>query len=395
MFSRKIVDNLSKSSWIRAMFEEGEKLRKIHGPDKVYDFSLGNPDLEPPAAVKETLKKFVLSDDPGLHRYMSNAGYGDVRAKVAAYLQKEKGVTLSYENIIMTCGAAGGLNVVLKALLNPGEEVIVFSPYFVEYFFYVDNHGGKPVAVPTNPATFEPDPDILKDYITPQTKAIIINSPNNPTGVIYSEEVLKKIARLLEEREKEYNTTIFVISDEPYDKIIYDGVKVPSLFKIFKNSIVVNSFSKSLALPGERIGYIAVNSSINDVDLLINGLIFCNRTLGYVNAPALAQKVIAETIGEEVDVEEYKRRRDILYNHLVNLGFSCIKPQGAFYLFPKALIDDDIEFVRQAVKYNLLLVPGKGFGCPGYFRIAYCVDPKVIENSLPAFEALAKEFKIQ
>jgi len=393
MFSHKIVDNLSKSSWIRAMFEEGEKLRKIHGADKVYDFSLGNPDMEPPLAVKEKLKDLVMDERPGKHSYMSNAGYNDVRAKVAAYLQEEKGVPLTYENIIMTCGAAGGLNVVLKSLLNPGEEVLILSPYFVEYLFYVDNHGGKPVVVPTNPDTFEPDPHVLKDYITPKTKALILNSPNNPTGVVYSEQTLKKIAQLLEDKEKEYNTAIFVISDEPYDRIVYDGVQVPSLFRIFKNSIIVNSFSKSLALPGERIGYIAVNSTIKDADVLINAMVFCNRTLGFVNAPALMQKVIADTIDAEANVEEYKRRRDLLYNHLTGLGFSCVKPQGAFYLFPKALIEDDVEFVKRAVKYNLLLVPGTGFGYPGYFRISYSVDPKMIENSLPAFEALVKEFK--
>lgn len=393
MFSQKIVDNLGKSSWIRAMFEEGEKLRKIHGPDKVFDFSIGNPEIEPPQSVKETLKKSVLDDKPGQHRYMSNAGYPDVREKVAEYLQKENGISLSQQNIIMTCGAAGGLNVVLKSLLNPGEEVIVFSPYFVEYLFYIDNHGGRPVVIGTNSETFEPDPEILEKYITKQTKAIILNTPNNPTGVIYSEDTLKKIAGVLEAKEKEFGTSIFVISDEPYGKIVYDGAKVPSMFTIFKNSIIVNSFSKSLALPGERIGYIAVNSAIENVDLLINCMIFCNRTLGFVNAPALIQKVIGESLNEVVDAGEYKKRRDLLYNHLINLGFSCVKPDGAFYLFPKAFIEDDVEFVKRALKYNLLLVPGTGFGCPGYFRLSYCISLKTIENSLPAFEALAKEFK--
>jgi len=393
MFSQKIVDSLGKSSWIRAMFEQGENLRKIHGPDKVYDFSLGNPEFEPPIAVKETLKKLVLEDNPKKHHYMSNAGYPDVRAKVAAYLEKAKGVPIPAENVIMTCGAAGGLNVTLKSILNPGEEVIVFSPYFVEYFSYIENFGGKPVAVQTNIETFEPDPEVLRKYITPRTKALIINSPNNPTGVIYSEETLKKMSSLLAEKEKEYNTTIFVISDEPYDKIVYDGARTPSIFKIFKNSIICNSFSKSLALPGERIGYIAINSAIENASLLSACMTVCNRTLGFVNAPALFQKVIAECLTESVDTEEYKKRRDILYNHLTSIGFECKKPQGAFYLFPKALIEDDVEFVNRAVKYNILLVPGTGFGCPGYFRLSYCISMKTIENSLPAFEALAKEFK--
>jgi aspartate aminotransferase len=393
LFSQKIVDSLSKSSFIRAMFEQGEKLRKIHGPDKVYDFSLGNPEFEPPMAVKETLKKLVLEDNPKKHHYMSNAGYPDVRAKVAAYIEKTKGVSMPAENIIMTCGAAGGINVVLKSILNPGEEVIVFSPYFVEYFSYIENYGGKPVPVKTNIETFEPDAEILREHISPSTKALIINTPNNPTGVVYSEDTLKKIAKLLEEKEREYNTTIFVVSDEPYDKIVYDGATAPSILKVFKNSIVCNSFSKSLALPGERIGYIAISSAIENSSLLSACMAVCNRTLGFVNAPALFQKVIAECLDESVDIEEYKKRRDILYNHLTSIGFECKKPQGAFYLFPKALIEDDIEFVNRAVKYNILIVPGSGFGCPGYFRLAYCIDIKTIENSLPAFEALAREFK--
>lgn len=393
MISKKVSENLGKSSWIRAMFEEGEKLRKIYGPEKVYDFSLGNPEVEPPASVKETMKSILLSDKPGIHRYMSNAGYDSVRAKVAEYLAKEKGVSLSPENIIMTCGAAGGLNVVLKTILDPGDEVIVFSPYFVEYLFYIDNHGGKPVILPTEKDTFQPDPELLERNLKPNTKAIILNSPNNPTGVIYSEEILSRMADIISEKEKEYNTHIFVISDEPYDKIVYDNAVVPSIFKIFKNSIIVNSFSKSLALPGERIGYIAVNSRIENVKLLVNGLVFSNRILGFVNAPALFQKVVADSLNEAVDIESYKEKRDILYNHLVKLGFSCVKPQGAFYLFPKALIDDDVEFAKRAVKYNLLIVPGSGFGYPGYFRLSYCINKETIINSLPAFEALVKEFK--
>jgi len=323
---------------------------------------------------------------------MSNSGYGDVRARVAAYLQKEQGVPVSADNIVMSCGAAGGLNVVLKTLLNPGEEVIVFAPFFVEYLYYIDNHGGVPVISATNPETFEPDIDALKKAITPRTKAMIINTPKNPTGVIYSRETLEKMAALIGEMEKAFGTTIFVISDEPYTKIVYDGATVPGIFGIFKNSIIVNSFSKSHAVPGERIGYIAVNGSIKDADMLVNGLVFCNRTLGFVNAPAVFQKVIAESLEETVDIGWYKERRDLLYNNLTRLGFSCIKPQGAFYLFPKSPIENDVEFVKSAVKYNLLLVPGSGFGCPGYFRLSYCIDINTIKNSLPAFEKLAREY---
>lgn len=393
MISQKIAESLKNGSWIRAMFEEGEKLRKQFGADKVFDFSLGNPDPEPPEAVRQTLKKFILDETPDLHKYMSNAGFTDVREKIANQLTKETGVQLSFENIIMTCGAAGGLNVVLKTILNPGEEVIVFSPFFVEYLTYIGNQGGKGVIVQTDRATFEPDPEAFKDSITANTKAIIINSPNNPTGVVYSEETLKKLAEVLEAKEKEFGSTIYVISDEPYNKLVYDGIRVPSILKIFRNSLIVNSYSKSLALPGERIGYIAANSSISDLESLMNGMIYCNRALGYVNAPSLFQKVVAESLDAAVDAEIYRERRDILYNHLIKLGFECVKPGGAFYLFPKALMDDDVEFVKRAVKYNLLFVPGKGFGCPGYFRIAYCVSKKTIEASLPAFEALANEFK--
>lgn len=393
MVSKKIAQSLGGASFIRAMFEEGEKLRKIHGADNVYDFSLGNPEIEPPEEIRSTILKLLTDEVPGKHRYMSNSGYADTRAKIADYLTQEQGVPVSADNIVMTVGAAGALNVALKTLLNPGEEVIVFSPFFVEYLTYIDNHGGVPVIVKTDPATFQPDPEVLRQSITPRTKAMIINSPNNPTGVVYKEEILKKVSAVLEEKEKEYGTSICVLSDEPYVKIVYDGIKVPSIFKIFKNSIIINSFSKSLALPGERIGYAAANSTTEEIQLLMGGLIYANRVLGFVNAPALFQKVVAENLDITVDPEFYKIRRDILYNHLTSLGFKCLKPEGAFYLFPESLIEDDKEFCRIAMKYNLLLVPGSGFGWPGYFRMAYCISLKTIENSLPAFEKLAAEFR--
>ncbi len=393
MLSEKVVSNLKNSSSIRAMFEEGERLRNVYGDDKVFDFTLGNPDPEPPELVKETLKRIIFEDKPGIHKYMSNAGYMDVREKVAAQLSRETGVELSGKHIVMTCGAAGGLNVILKSILNPGEEVIIFAPYFVEYKFYIDNYNAKPVVVGPDPNTFEPDTGMLEEKITKNTKAVIINSPNNPSGVVYSEDTLKRMSGIIEAKEREYGTTIFVISDEPYNKLVYDGLKLPSILKIFKNSVTGNSFSKSLALPGERIGYVAANPQIEEIDLLMDAMIFANRTLGYVNAPSIFQRVVADAVGEAVDAGIYEKRRDILYNHLIKLGFSCIKPQGAFYLFPKALIPDDAEFVKRALKYNLLFSSGKGFGCPGYFRIAYCASMKTIENSLPAFEALANEFK--
>jgi len=392
MISRKIRENLGKSSWIRAMFEEGEKLRKVYGADKVYDFSLGNPEVEPPEEVKNNLKAIVNSGKPGVHRYMSNAGYEDVREKVAHYFGREKGVRIGAEHIIMTCGAAGGLNVVLKTILDPGDEVILFSPYFVEYLFYIDNHGGKSVVVPVDKNTFQPDLNLLEEHIGPSTKAIIVNSPNNPTGVIYGENTLLRMADIIEAKENEYGSPIFLIADEPYDKIIYDGAKLPSIPAIFKNSITVNSFSKSLALPGERIGYIAVGSTVSDASLLVEGLIFSNRILGFVNAPSLFQKVVANSLEASVDIGFYEERRNLLYNSLVELGFTCTKPDGAFYLFPKSLIDDDVEFAKRALKYNLLIVPGEGFGWPGHFRLSYCISIETIKNSISAFEALAKEF---
>lgn len=392
MLSKKIVANLSKASWIRAMFEEGEKLRKLHGAENVFDFTLGNPDPEPPKMVKDTLKKLVSEDLPGLHRYMNNAGFLDVREKIAATIEKESTVPVSSKNIIMTCGAAGGLNVVLKTILNPAEEVIIFAPYFVEYKFYIDNHNGIPIVLPTNPENFEPNLEELEKNINSKTKAIIINSPNNPTGAVYSKELLEKMNLIIQKKENEFNSSIFVLSDEPYTKLIYDDIEIPSILKVFKNSIIVTSYSKSLSLPGERIGYIAVNPNIENIDLFISGLAFANRTLGFVNAPALFQKVIAESLNSTTDISIYKNRRDKLYTMLTKLGFSCNKPNGAFYLFPKSPIPDDLEFVKQALKYNILLVPGSGFECPGYFRISYCVSDETIENSFSAFEKLAADF---
>ncbi|MEN6324809.1 MAG: pyridoxal phosphate-dependent aminotransferase [Syntrophomonas sp.] len=390
MIALQMIENIKNSSWIRAMFEEGEKLRQIYGADKVFDFSLGNPDYEPPAAVREALSRLINEEPQGLHRYTSNAGYTDVREKIAQQINQESGRNLSAGNIIMTCGAAGGLNVVLKTILNPGEEVIVFAPYFVEYRFYIENHGGKAVVVPTS-ADFEPDLEALEKSLNSRSKAIILNSPNNPSGVVYSEKILKDIAALLEAKAREFKHEILVISDEPYTKLIYEDATVPSMMKIFPNCAVVNSFSKSLALPGERIGYIAVSSEIDDLENLMGGLTFANRTLGFVNAPSLFQKLVGLSLDQVPDVSEYQRRRDFFYDNLVRLGFSCVKPQGAFYLFPKSPLPDDIELVKRAIKYNLLLVPGTGFACPGYFRIAYCTSMDTIKNSLPAFEALAAE----
>lgn len=392
--SKKIETNLKNASWIRAMFEEGEKLRKIYGYDNVYDFTLGNPDVEPPAQFREALKKLANDPIPGMHRYMSNAGYPETREAVARVLSEESGLNFNPLNIVMTVGAGGALNVVLKALLDPGDEVMILSPFFVEYKFYIDNHGGVPREVSTD-ENFQLDLQAIEEAITPKTKAIIMNTPNNPTGVVYSEDSLEALGKLLAKKEVELGTEIFVISDEPYAKISYDGVTVPCVFKYIKNAIVVTSHSKDLALPGERIGYLAVSPLVHDLPLVMEAMTFTNRTLGFVNAPALMQRLVTELQKEKVDIDEYQEKRDILYDALTGFGFKIVKPQGAFYLFPESPIPDDVAFVKAALKYNVLLVPGSGFGKPGYFRISYCIDKQIILNALPAFEKIAEEFGLK
>jgi aspartate aminotransferase len=387
----KIRESLSRSSWIRKMFEEGDRLRQLHGPDHVYDFTLGNPDLEPPDCVTKRLQSLVHNPVPGMHRYMSNAGYRETRQAIAAHVGRQTGLSLTEYHVVMTVGAGGGLNVVLKTILNPGDEVIASAPYFVEYGFYADNHQGKLVVVKTQP-DFQLDLTTVAGAITPRTRAVLINSPNNPTGVVYPSAALQALAETLKRKEAEFGTTIYLISDEPYSALVYDGVRVPPILGIFEHGILVTSHSKDLALPGERIGYIAISPAIPEAGVLFDGLVFANRILGFVNAPALMQRLITDLQGGSVGVQVYQERRDLLYSHLSKLGFDVVKPQGAFYMFPKSPIPDDVAFVRAAAKHNLLLVPGSGFGSPGYFRIAYCVPKQVILNSFPAFERVAKEF---
>lgn len=387
----KIRQSLSGSSFIRKMFEEGDRLRKIHGADKVYDFSIGNPDLEPPLAFREKLAELANHPIPGMHRYMSNAGYPESRKAVADFLNSKSETHLTENHVVMTVGAGGGLNVIFKAIIDPGDEVIVSAPYFVEYGTYVDNFLGKLVVVKALP-DFQLDLNAISGAINARTKAILINSPNNPTGIIYTEETLKGLAALLKQKEAELGREIYLISDEPYSGLVYDGATVPPVLKFFEHGIVATSHSKDLALPGERIGYIAINPAIPEADLLFNALVYANRVLGFVNAPALMQRLVAGLQGQVVGLDIYQKRRDTLYNHLTKVGFKMVKPQGAFYLFPQSPIPDDMAFIQAAVKYNLLLVPGSGFGLPGYFRIAYSVSDSTIHNSLPAFTALAKEF---
>lgn len=390
----KIRESLSRSSWIRKMFEEGDRLRQLHGPDHVYDFTLGNPDLEPPDCVTKRLQSLVHNPVPGMHRYMSNAGYRETRHAIAAHVGRQAGLSLTENHVVMTVGAGGGLNVILKTILNPGDEVIASSPYFVEYGFYTDNHQGKLMVVKTRP-DFQLDPTAIAGAITPRTRAVLINSPNNPTGVVYPASTLRALAEILKQKEAEFGSTIYLISDEPYAALVYDGVRVPPILGIFEHGILVTSHSKDLALPGERIGYIAINPAIAEAGVLFDGLVFANRILGFVNAPALMQRLITDLQGESVGVQVYQERRDLLYSHLSKLGFDVVKPQGAFYMFPKSPIPDDVTFIRAAAKHNLLLVPGSGFGSPGYFRIAYCVPKQVILNSFPAFERVAREFGLR
>jgi len=389
--SIKVRSAIERSSWIRRMFEEGAALIAEYGAENVYDFTLGNPSVEPPAAFHRELRRIVEQPDIGMHRYMNNAGYEETRAAVAKRIAGDSGSPVDASHIIMTCGAGGALNVTLKTILNPGEEVILLTPFFVEYKFYVDNHGGVSTEVWTDPETFQPDIDAIEAAITDNTRALIINSPNNPTGAVYSAETLEALGAMLERKQAELGQSILVISDEPYARLAFDGNSVPPVFKYIRNSILVTSHSKDLALPGERIGYLAANPAMDEVSLFMAGAVFCNRVLGFVNAPALMQRLVAVLQEESVDIDEYQEKRDVLYSHLTGLGFTMAKPGGGFYFFPKSPIADDVEFVRQAQKYNILLVPGAGFGAPGYFRIAYCVDMDIIKRSLPAWEKLAKE----
>lgn len=385
----KINNFIERSSWIRKMFEEGTALREEFGEQNVYDFTLGNPTMEPPKELHQELKKLANDPVPGMHRYMNNAGYEETRAAVAEVIAEKSQLPVSANNIIMTCGAGAALNVVLKTLLNPGDEVIILTPYFVEYKFYIDNQNGIPVEVVTND-DFQPDLDAIASAITERTRAIIINSPNNPTGVIYPESTLKELGQLLAAKEKELGTTIVAISDEPYARISF-GETVPCIFNSVKNSVIVTSHSKDLALPGDRIGYLASNPEMKDFNLFMQGAVFCNRVLGFVNAPALMQRLVTGLQRVSVNIDEYRVKRDLLYNKLTELGFEVVKPGGGFYLFPKSPIADEMEFIRIAQKYRILLVPGSGFGAPGYFRIAYCVDDDMIKRSLPFWEELAKE----
>lgn len=394
MISDKMKGFVKTSSIIRAMFEEGKRLAGIYGAENVYDFSLGNPSVEPPTQIKDALIEVLNDEKPGLvHGYMNNSGYEDVREKIALSLNKRFETKFSSNNIIMTVGAAGGLNVILKSLLNPGDEVITFAPFFGEYRNYVGNYDSVLIAVSPNTKDFQPNLDEFESKITEKTKAVIVNSPNNPTGVVYSEETIKRMADILDRKEKEYNSTIYLISDEPYRELVYDNVEVPYLTKYYRNTIVGYSFSKSLSLPGERIGYLVIPDEVEDSEDIVSAANVATRILGFVNAPSLMQRAVSKCLDTSVNVDIYNDNRELLYNSLVSFGYECVKPQGAFYLFVKALEEDDKKFAEAAKKHNILIVPGSSFGCPGYVRIAYCVAYDMIKRSLPKFEELAKEYE--
>ena len=393
MISAKMIRMTEGGSAIRAMFEEGARMAARFGQENVYDFSLGNPNIPAPEKVREEIVRIASETDPmELHGYMSNAGYPEVRAKVAASLNSRFGTDFTGDNILMTVGAAGGLNVILKTLLNPGDEVLVFAPYFLEYGNYVSNFDGVLKAIPANiEGNFQPDPEALRAAITPKTKALLLNNPNNPTGVIYTEQTVRAIAAVLEEKQAELGTPIYLISDEPYRELAYDGKEVPYLTNYYRNTLVGYSWSKSLSLPGERIGYVVVPSACDDARLIFDAAVIANRILGFVNAPSLQQRVVAECLEERTDVAAYDRNRRTLYEGLTEAGFTCVYPDGAFYMWVKTP-GDDREFSERAKRYNILVVPGTSFACPGYVRVAYCVSYDRIVRSLPAFKKLAAEY---
>jgi aspartate aminotransferase len=389
--AEKMQTFLERSSWIRKMFEQGAELKAKHGTENVFDFSLGNPNLDPPARFNEVLVDVAKASGSGHHGYMPNTGYASVRQAVAEFLSGEQGVSVTANEVIMTCGAAGALNVIFKAILDPGDEVITPAPYFVEYGFYTDNHGGILKTVPTR-SDFTLDLQPIQAAITPSTKAVLINSPNNPSGQIYSKESLLQLGSLLTEEGRRLNRTLYLVSDEPYRKITFDGANVPSIFSCYAESMIATSYSKDVSIPGERIGFLAVSPQATYKEDLLAGMALANRILGYVNAPGLMQRAIQSLQGVSVDARIYKRKRDLLCDGLSERGYQFVKPKGTFYLFPKTPIRDDIAFVKALQEELILTVPGSGFGAPGYFRIAFCVDDDTIRRALPGFERVLKGF---
>jgi aspartate aminotransferase len=395
MISKTMSRLAGNNSAIRAMFEEGNRLAALYGRENVYDFSLGNPNFPAPDAVKDAAVEILETVDPmSLHGYMSNSGYEFVRKAIADNLNERFGTAFTEKNIIMTVGAAGGLNVILKTILDPGDEVLTFAPYFLEYGNYVANFGGVIKAVAPNTETFQPNLEAFREMISPLTKAVIINTPNNPTGVVYSDETLTKLADIMREKQAEYGHEIYIISDEPYRELAYEGVEVPYVTKYYDNTFIGYSWSKSLSLPGERIGYVVIPSEMADFQTTFDAATIANRVLGFVNAPSLQQRIVAKCLSEKTDLSGYDDNRRTLYNGLTERGFECVFPQGAFYLWMKTPVDDR-EFVQAAKEYNILIVPGSSFACPGYVRIAYCVAKSTIVNSMDGFGKLAEKYGLK
>ncbi len=393
--SARVKKGMKLGSWIRRMFEEGNAMKKQFGVENVYDLSLGNPVMEPPPEFKRELKRLVENPFPGMHGYMENAGYPETRAAVAAQLTRETGIKLTEKDVIMAVGAAGAINVALKTILDPGDEVILFLPWFVDYFNYVENHDGVVKLVPTD-AGFMPRLDEFEKAIGPRTKAVLIDSPNNPTGVVYNESLMTQMGEILRKKEVEYGTEIFIVSDEPYKKIIYDGLKYPSPLNFHRHSIIATSHSKDLSIPGERIGYVALHPESSHHDEMMTGFVFCTRVLGFINAPAFMQNVVRNIQDVTIPVSEYQRHRDFIYGNLVEMGYKVNKPQGAFYIFPRCPVEDDVAFVHELQQeHHVLTVPGVAFGTPGYFRLVYCVDDRTLECSMPGLKALAKKYGLK
>ena len=390
--AKKIEGFCERSSWIRRMFEEGDRLKAIHGCENVFDFSLGNPNVEPPVEFQRVLEELVHDPAPGLHGYMPNAGYPEAREAVARYLTDDQRVDVPAANVVMTCGAGGALNVILKAILDPGDEVIVPNPYFVEYAFYVDNHGGVLKPVDTT-ADFGLDLEAIEAAIGKSTRAVLINSPNNPTGRVYPADSLSRLGELLRRKCVETGRIIHLVSDEPYRRIVYDGVRVPAVMAAYENSLIASSYSKELSLAGERIGYLAAHPAIPCVETLMEGLILANRILGFVNAPALMQRAVTRLQGVGVDLSLYERNRRVLYDALTDAGYRVTLPEGAFYLFPRSPVEDDVAFARELLEHQVLVVPGVGFGAPGYFRMAYCTAPDVVDGALPALREMGAKYR--
>ena len=384
--SKKTKGFVQQGSWIRRIFEEGIALKQQYGEENVSDLSLGNPVVEPPQRFFEELRKEAENPTPGAHRYMPNAGYVETRAAVAAPLAVETGLPFTSDHILMTCGAGGALNVILKTLLDPGDEVVIFAPYFVEYMYYADNHGGVCRVVGSDDR-FLPDLNGLEAAIGPSTRVVLVNSPNNPTGVVYDAGIIREITEAIRLKEEEYGTEIFLLSDEPYRKLLFDGAEHTHVFHHHVRSIVATSHSKDLSLAGERIGFVAIHPGYHDQAELMDGLTFSNRVLGFVNAPALMQRLVSRLQTETIDVAHYQSQRDFLYGSLTEIGYSVVRPQGAFYMFPKAPMSDDVAFADELRRHRVLVVPGRGFGVPGHFRVAYSVDNPTLERSLDGFKA--------